>query len=481
MSKPTILRRIVTGTFNYGLGNVLGKALGFLLIPVYTHYLLPEDYGILEICTTLSTFLLIVFRLGVPGSITRFYFDHKDNEVELSNYVKTVTIILRWSSLILGSACGLVLFLFDDLLVRGVSFYPYILLAVILSMLGTNSDVQKRLLQSSEKSGYSARLNMATIFLSYILAIICVVGFQLKVLGLLISKVIVAIVFVLQASLFLRTFNRRGTFKWQMAKDSLSYGLGIIPHHLATTLTPFLNRSILIYQGSLTSLGLYSLAYRFIQPLDIVYNMFNLAFQPVFFSLRKNDDFTAISNLINITWTVGLIIFSAVLIFFPVIIPLVTPERYHSASQIIPILSLGFLGQMLYLLTTSELFYNKRTARMVMISLPGTIINLSIVLLFVGDYNEYALAWGSSIGLLAMGAAGIVFYLKAIHINYLQFHKIAYGFCFAAILFLIIFYFENLNPLLRICAFIIFNLLIILLDRSILKLIMAKSNQYFGK
>lgn len=481
MSKPNVLRRIVKGTFNYGLGNVLGKALGFLLIPVYTHYLLPEDYGILEICTTLSTFLIVFFRLGVPGSITRFYFDHKDNVVELSNYVKTVTIILRWSSLILGTACGLVLFLLDDLIVKGVSFYPYIVLALLISMLGTNSDVQRRLLQSSENSGYSARLNLATIFLSYVLAIICVVGFELKVLGVLISKVVVTALFVLQASLFLKKFNRKGVFKHSMAKDSLAYGLGIIPHHLATSLAPFLNRSVLIYQGSLTSLGLFSLAYRFIQPLDILYNMFNLAFQPVFFSLRKNEDYPAISNLINITWTIGLVIFSAVLIFFPVIIPLITPERYHSASHIIPILSLGFLGQMLYLLTTSELFYNKRTTRMIMVSLPGTLINLLIVLFFVGDYHEYALAWGSSIGLLAMGAAGVVFYLSAIQTNYLQFYKVAYGLFFASILFFVIFYFESMHFTARVCAFIIFNLLVILLDQSIVKLIKSKSYRYFGK
>jgi hypothetical protein len=33
----------------YGAGNMAARALGFLMIPFYTHYLSPKDYGILEI------------------------------------------------------------------------------------------------------------------------------------------------------------------------------------------------------------------------------------------------------------------------------------------------------------------------------------------------------------------------------------------------------------------------------------------------
>ena len=33
----------------YGLGTILSKSVGFLMIPIYTHYFVPADYGVLEL------------------------------------------------------------------------------------------------------------------------------------------------------------------------------------------------------------------------------------------------------------------------------------------------------------------------------------------------------------------------------------------------------------------------------------------------
>ena len=39
------LGRLLKHSAIYGFSNVLGKAIGFLLIPLYTHYIPPADYG----------------------------------------------------------------------------------------------------------------------------------------------------------------------------------------------------------------------------------------------------------------------------------------------------------------------------------------------------------------------------------------------------------------------------------------------------
>ena len=46
--KETVLKEIQTAVRHmavYGIGGILVKALGFFMLPFYTHYLSPGDYG----------------------------------------------------------------------------------------------------------------------------------------------------------------------------------------------------------------------------------------------------------------------------------------------------------------------------------------------------------------------------------------------------------------------------------------------------
>ena len=86
--------RLSSATFNYGLGQILPMIIGFFLIPVYTRYLTPEDYGIVALAGPLSALIVILMRVGVPGAVTRFYYDYKEGS-ELRNYITTVSKFLN--------------------------------------------------------------------------------------------------------------------------------------------------------------------------------------------------------------------------------------------------------------------------------------------------------------------------------------------------------------------------------------------------
>src|SRR6185503_5972581 len=57
----------------YGLGNVLAKAIGFLMVPFYTHYLDPVDYGVLEILALSMSLLGMVLHMGITAALLRSY------------------------------------------------------------------------------------------------------------------------------------------------------------------------------------------------------------------------------------------------------------------------------------------------------------------------------------------------------------------------------------------------------------------------
>ena len=57
----------------YGLGSMAVKALGFLMLPFYTRYLLPSDYGVLEILDLSISLLGMFLNMGITAALLRSY------------------------------------------------------------------------------------------------------------------------------------------------------------------------------------------------------------------------------------------------------------------------------------------------------------------------------------------------------------------------------------------------------------------------
>jgi len=48
----------------YGVCGILGRAVGFLMIPIYTRYLTPENYGIIELLDIFLTVMAVFLNNG---------------------------------------------------------------------------------------------------------------------------------------------------------------------------------------------------------------------------------------------------------------------------------------------------------------------------------------------------------------------------------------------------------------------------------
>lgn len=61
----------------YALALFFSKGVGFLMIPVFTHFLEPADYGRLDILQTLADLLSVVLIMGLSDSLFKFYGEAK--------------------------------------------------------------------------------------------------------------------------------------------------------------------------------------------------------------------------------------------------------------------------------------------------------------------------------------------------------------------------------------------------------------------
>src|SRR5687768_10166517 len=86
----------------YGISRILSRAVGFLMIPVYTRFLDPEGYGILELLDLTLSVMGLVIANGINSSIFKFYYKHEDDR---SRRAVVSTAILSVAGI--GAVCGL--------------------------------------------------------------------------------------------------------------------------------------------------------------------------------------------------------------------------------------------------------------------------------------------------------------------------------------------------------------------------------------
>jgi O-antigen/teichoic acid export membrane protein len=222
-----------------------------------------------------------------------------------------------------------------------------------------------------------------------------------------------------------------------MLKDSLRYGAGILPHHLVTVLAPLISKGLLNYKGSLVALGVFSLASRFLQPLDLLYSTFVTSFGPVYFSLRNEENMEKIKSVYSAVWILAVIFFVTTVSIFPYLILLITPERFHQSAQLIPILAWGFLGRVLYYFFLVENYFDKNTSRVSMVTGVGLIVNLSVTLIAIDKYEVYAVASASALGFLSQAAAGFIISKKHF-LNYIKPSQIVSGLIISLTVFVLV-------------------------------------------
>src|SRR4051794_30835518 len=77
------LRRLASTGAAYTAASILSKVIAVALLPLYTRYLTPADYGAAEVLFAAVVLVSIVVRLGLIEAILRFYYQEDENPAEV--------------------------------------------------------------------------------------------------------------------------------------------------------------------------------------------------------------------------------------------------------------------------------------------------------------------------------------------------------------------------------------------------------------
>ncbi|QQR73864.1 MAG: oligosaccharide flippase family protein [Holophagales bacterium] len=401
------LRRLLLGTLNYGVGSVVAPILGFFLIPLYTRLLDPRDFGVADFCVTLATAIGVVARLGAPGAVARFYFDLRGGQT-FDSFVGSVTWFLLVVSGAIAALSVLVGPLLAPRLIPDVPFYPYLLIVLLGVPLTILPEMQRRVLQVREKAQVAAFLNGANALTVLFLTLAFVAVARWKATGLLLAGAVTALLFSLVAAWNLRR-ELAAPFRRDFVRQSLTFGLPLVPNHLSGWLLQAGNRAVLGVLVSAGALGEYSVASRFVLPVVLLDSAFTTAYVPIYFDHRereKEGSKGALQRLATLTivgfLALGLLVFSVM----PLVLRLVTPAEYHGGAALIPVIAIGAIAGGIYHVVGNEVLYQKRPLSLLPTTVTGGLVALSVTSLLAGRFGALGAALGYAAGMVATAAIG---------------------------------------------------------------------------
>ena len=73
----TELKKLAEHSAIYGVADVVPYLINFLLLPVFTTYLAPVDYGALSLLLLFGVLTKILFRSGLDAGFFRIYYERK--------------------------------------------------------------------------------------------------------------------------------------------------------------------------------------------------------------------------------------------------------------------------------------------------------------------------------------------------------------------------------------------------------------------
>ncbi|OFA32765.1 polysaccharide biosynthesis protein [Glaciecola punicea] len=372
----------------YTLSSILSAAIPFLLLPVLTRYLSPEEYGQIAMFMILTGALAAVIGLSAHGAANRRFFDNDVSNFELARFNGNCFFILLASS----SIILLVIAFLDNTLSNYLGIPVYWVYLAIISVncsFVMNLRLGQWQIRGKAKSFGIFQVSNSLIALSFslLLVVVLLLGPEGRIYAIVITSAFVGLV-----SFYTLRNDNLVCFKYnrQDIREALFFGVPLIPHVLGAFLLSSIDRLVINKELGLEVTGIYMVAVSLGGGLNVIFSSVNRAFSPWLFEQLKADNLEKKITIVKKTYIFFLCMFLlSILVFFiaPPILRLVVGERFHQAAEVLPIILLGqiFLG--MYFIVTNYIFYVRKTKYLSYVTISCGAINVVLLLLLIPNYG----------------------------------------------------------------------------------------------
>ncbi|MCC5927223.1 MAG: polysaccharide biosynthesis C-terminal domain-containing protein [Bacteroidetes bacterium] len=431
------LKELFSDTAIYGLSSVVARFLGYLLVPFYTSYFLPGEYGVIGLIYAGIGFLNVVFTFGMESSYIR-YATERESSRDVFRTLQTIILAV-------GTVLAGLMFLGAGWMQPLMSLHHHdadLLYMLLIGILWFDalSIVPFAELRLIRKAWLYAGIRIVNVLINLSLNFWLVAGLQWGIEAVLWSNVIASSLTTIVLLVITRS-QLSGSFQTGILRNALLFGLPYVPNGLGYAVNEFLDRFYInamssddimrLYGEGVTAedlTGIYNACYKLAIFMTLGVQMFRMAWQPFFMKYAQATDtrvlFAGVFDWFNV---IAASLFLIIGLFAVEIAAIPVPfmgdatlidSRYWSGLSIVPFLLIAYWFQGWFVNFSAGIFIKDQTSKLPGITLVGASItilaNIWMVPLYgmVGPAIVKVLAYGTMSMLLLYYAR------KAMQVDY---------------------------------------------------------------
>ena len=380
MFKKLLSNSLIKDSFIYTVFNGINGLIPFLLLPVLTSYLTPNEYGLVALY---KTNLLLIYPF--IGLCMGFYIDKNFFKVSKNYLAKKIgnILIIQVFLLLFFTILFYLISLFYDLSFIGFQIHWLFIIPLACFLFSFNEYNLIILRNQSKALGYGYWQILHTIInlsLSLFFIISLSYGWEGRALGIVIAQIVIGL-----ASF--KSMKNSGYIKVQFDKNEikeiLSLCLPLVLHGLATYIIFQSNFYFIKMNVGLTSVGIFSVALAFSSIMGMIkdglaktinpwiYKNLNVSSNIYLFKIKITKLFAVLS--------LALIVFNIIITgFSKLVIKYFLDEKYIEASNLVFILITAISLYVLYGILCSFFVHFSKTNLLSKITVFTALISLGL-------------------------------------------------------------------------------------------------------
>jgi len=343
----TTVKRLFRRSIVYAVGNVGRQLVGFVMLPVYTRYLSPADYGVVGLMVTAVTFLEAAFGARMMNAVPKF-FHESDDDGSRRSVVTTALITTGMTSTVMMFAAMALSAPLSRFVFGSQDFQ--LLMAVGSTLLLSQAVEQYGFvfIRLQDRPWLFVSLSLAKLALQVALNLALVVGLEAGAMGVAISAAVSSAVFGIGLATFV--FASCGfSFKRELVRKLVSFSWPLWASGLALIYMGSATRYLLRVFSSLSDVGLFEVAARFAAVIPVLlWAPFELHWQMERFVIYKQPDaLRTYQRVFRLACAVLFMAAAGLGLFGKFVVALMASDEFHRAGE--AIVYLAFAGVFLCL------------------------------------------------------------------------------------------------------------------------------------
>ena len=275
------LRRLGRHSAIYGLGGLVSRILAVLLLPLYTSYLTPADFGKVETLVALSAILVTLLRAGISTAFFRFSFDSPDPADRVRVLRTAFWFTMGMSTL--GVLVGWLVapWLSDALRIDDVTLVRAAFVGLWAQM---NYEQLTALFRVEERSVAFVAASLANVLLTIATTVLLVVVYEQGPLGVVVGN-FTGTLLVYLSLLGYRREQLGLQFDRALLRQMNRFGLPLVPSGIALWALNFSDRFFLARMAGQDDVGRYSLGVRIASAMVLLLVAFRTAWPAFAYSI----------------------------------------------------------------------------------------------------------------------------------------------------------------------------------------------------